>query len=154
MTARTTVIGLGSYYGQDELAWVVSDRLIERKQLDAIDVIKSMPVELPELLQKRQQVILMDACILPGESATIHVIDFNDLQNNRLALQSSHGLGVTEMLALCHSLGDIPESLQIIALTIDSNVEISTLLSDSYLTRIEKTINDLQASYPVSDNIS
>lgn len=142
MHCKILLIALGSQYSQDELAWRVCDRLKVRGQLKSIDFVTcDTPAKLPKLLEDYEQVFLMDAYLSETENGSIQPVNLEDIQNGPLASQSTHGIGVNEMLSICTALDCLPASLSIIALGISGSAEINKVISDDYLERIESLID-------------
>ena len=147
VTTRTAIVGIGSYHTQDQLGWLVCDRLIDQDLLSKCEIIKcTTPAELPEVLGQFQKTIILDACLVSDGEGSIKTISMDELANNLLFQQSSHGMGVTEALMLCKALKCLPASLTLLALGICADTDTHNLISNEYIDRIVSTIDSVQTA--------
>ena len=147
MTMHTAIIGIGSYHAQDQLGWLVCDRLMQQALLSDCEIIKcTTPAELPEVLRQFQQAIILDACLVSHEEGNIQAISMDELVSNSLFQQSSHGMGVTEALLLCKALKCLPASMNLFALGVCSDTDMRNLVTNEYIDRIVSEIVSLHAA--------
>ncbi len=116
---RLLVIGIGSPFGEDRVAWDVVDQLREGMpevagyELEFQNL--AHPSQLLELVKGYDGVIILDA-LIDAESGTLHRLTLDELKASERA--SSHQLGVAEALALARALDDLPEWVEIIGIGI------------------------------------
>jgi hydrogenase maturation protease len=112
----TRIIGIGSPFGADQLAWLAIDHLAG-KGLTACELIKlDRPgSRLVQQLQGARRVILLDAVALdeaPGSASHLSP----DALQQVMCVTSSHGFGVAQALALASQLGELPTDLHLVGL--------------------------------------
>jgi len=112
----TRVIGIGSPFGADQLAWLAIDHLAG-KGLTECELIKlDRPgSRLLQQLQGAHRVILLDAVALdeaPGSATHLSPESLEQV----MCVTSSHGFGVAQALSLAAQLGELPSVLHLIGL--------------------------------------
>ena len=125
------VIGIGSSYGADSIAWQVIDSLKHDHALqtlcgDRVSIINcDRPgASLVDYMQGANYVILVDA-LAGGKPGTLRDLDKKqllDLLSDQAVQQgsalSSHEFGVSDALRLAGQLGVLPDQLNLIAIEI------------------------------------
>ncbi|HJV88573.1 MAG TPA: hydrogenase maturation protease [Noviherbaspirillum sp.] len=113
------IIGIGSPFGADCIAWDAVDALEQSGTLIRFPrrVVETFRCGSPgtgllPLLTGVQAAILIDAIITGAPPGTVHRIDPDELYLEARQI-SSHDLGVAETLALARTLGLLPEKLVI-----------------------------------------
>lgn len=119
-TPQVTCIGLGSPYGDDQIAWLVIDKLsemIEHHSEHGIKLIRldRSGAQLLELLSSSHKTIIIDATASSAKAGTLH--HFNKQQllqrlDDGFLLPSSHSLGLAAALALGETMGELPADLE------------------------------------------
>lgn len=123
---KTAIIGIGSPFGEDRAGWDAVDNFIKKDwshQEQSPDVIKlDRPgVSLLDAMQAYDHVILIDAIISEKHTpGTVLKLEPDELQTTQ-SLQSSHGFGVAEALALGESLGSLPKELEIRGVVVEQS---------------------------------
>jgi hydrogenase maturation protease len=109
------VAGLGSPHGDDQLGWVVIDRL--RPRLPAgVSTSKVLGgLELLECLEGQDEVIVVDASAPAGRPGTIRSFDWPCRDLAEGTLLSTHGLGLITAVQMAEALGWLPHRVCIIA---------------------------------------
>jgi len=117
---RRAVVGIGSPFGVDRVGWQVVERLtlpseVERLTLDRpglalIDAIKGF-----------DQVVLVDAVL--GADQPVMVLDRNQLLEDASPSLSSHAAGVAAAIALGSALGELPERLDLVGISVEGMEE-------------------------------
>jgi len=110
------VIGIGSPFGADRLAWLAIDHLAGLSLPDCELVKLDRPG--PLLLQQFQgvgEVVLLDALVSEEAPGSASLLTPDELQLAGCNA-SSHGFGVAQALALAAQLGELPSRLHIIGL--------------------------------------
>ncbi len=112
------LICLGSYQGNDALAWRLAAALRDLSELSTRYEI--MPCAAPALLAGLcagcSELVIVDACpdLVPG---TVQRLQEADLQ--RLPVYSSHGVDLLTALGMARALGDLPASVLILGVGVD-----------------------------------
>ena len=115
---KTAIIGIGSPFGEDRAGWDAVENFMQEgwsHQQRSPDVIKlDRPgVSLLDAMQAYDHVILIDAIISEKHTpGTVLKLQPDELEITQ-SVQSSHGFGVAEALALGESLGSLPKQLEI-----------------------------------------
>ncbi|MGD8784887.1 MAG: hydrogenase maturation protease [Thioalkalispiraceae bacterium] len=119
------VIGIGSPFGQDQLGWLVIERLnstlpetkAQQVQLRASD---RPGIQLLQELKDCAAAILIDAIDDKARAGQVVQLDKTALiaQGNTL---SSHAMGVSETLSLGQALGELPQQLYLAGLCVDTD---------------------------------
>jgi len=139
----TSIIGIGSHHGADQLGWLVCEQLKNLDWPEAINIqLCRTPTQLPELLSHCENAILLDAIKTNTDSGKILSLQLKDLADNPIATHSSHGFGVTEALELTNALGQLPTSIIILAITIDDKTQDACLISPELLAELREVIKD------------
>ncbi|MGW8248836.1 MAG: hydrogenase maturation protease [Acidiferrobacterales bacterium] len=124
MNTRMKIIGIGSPFGDDQLGWVVADRLktspIYLSEKDKIDilVLDRPGAALISQWKDVDAVILIDAVRSGAAPGTLHMLTADDIAGNT-QLTSSHGFGVASTLALARTLDELPEHFYLCGIEID-----------------------------------
>ncbi|MCU7851548.1 MAG: hydrogenase maturation protease [Candidatus Thiodiazotropha sp. (ex Monitilora ramsayi)] len=121
------VIGVGSPFGADRLAWLAVDHL-STLQLSECELIKlDRPgSQLLNYFREVLKVILIDAVALdetPGGASLLAPVDLQQISVST----SSHGFGVAQTLALGTQLGQMPPDFHLIG--IHTGIALSELPS-------------------------
>jgi hydrogenase maturation protease len=103
------VIGIGSPFGDDRAGLEVAARIAAAPPPEVEVVPADRPgVDLVELLDGAGAAIVIDAVRSGAPAGTVHDFDLHALPALRMALVSSHGVGVAEAVALARALGRLP----------------------------------------------
>jgi len=139
----TSIIGIGSHHGADQLGWLLCERLKHLDWPDTIDIqLCRTPAQLPELLNHCENAILLDAIKTDTDSGKILQLQLKDLADNPNASHSCHGFGVTEALELATALGQLPASIIILAISIDDKTAYDGVISPDLLSELHEVIED------------
>ncbi|MGD8909985.1 MAG: hydrogenase maturation protease [Chromatiales bacterium] len=136
----TRILGVGSPFGADRLAW------------EAIDHLAGMGMDNCELLKLDRpgsgllayftgvdSLILLDAVVLDTTPGGVSLLD--GVQLRRLdSCTSSHGFGVVQAIDLAEKLGQLPERLQIVGIHTGADLSTPPVLDTEAL---EALIGDL-----------
>jgi hydrogenase maturation protease len=104
----TAVVGLGTAHGDDQVGWVVVDRLHSRltsgvsahkiaTELDLIDVISDL-----------DYVIIVDASAPRSQPGVVRWFTWPCQRIEEVGLLSTHGFGLVAALRLAEALGSLP----------------------------------------------
>ncbi|AOU97403.1 hypothetical protein BI364_04850 [Acidihalobacter yilgarnensis] len=133
---RLAVIGIGSPFGGDRIAWTVIERLRSRP-LDAGYSSGGMILEacdrpgpnLIEQLRGLEHAILIDAVM----GATVPAAWYDEASFVRMAAPlSGHAIGLAETLALGRALGDLP-TIDLLGLCLTSDTQVEAQICTSAL---------------------
>jgi hydrogenase maturation protease len=109
------VAGLGSSNGDDQLGWVVIDRLRPRLPAGVSTGKVLGGLELLECLEGQDEVIVVDASAPAGRPGTIRSFDWPCRDLIEGTFLSTHGVGLTTALRMAEALGRLPRRVCIIA---------------------------------------
>ncbi|AMP88969.1 hydrogenase maturation protease [Legionella pneumophila] len=135
------VLGIGSPFGDDQVGWLVADRLKTELSKEhyasktlSIECHDRPGLRLLELMNPAKVVFLIDAVKSGCAPGTIHRLKNNEIFafQNRL---STHEMGVAEALQIGQSLNDLPEHVILYGIEIDS-IAFNATLSKS----VEKAV--------------
>ena len=129
MLPPVRVLGVGSPFGLDDLAWRLIEQLQASPRLNSLcgrdqlmlEKLDRPGVNLLSYFDHAEQLYLIDVMlhekIPPGE---VVWYCHEDVSQAKL-VHSSHGFGVQEALALAESLGQIPSEMAIIAISLGNH---------------------------------
>lgn len=150
------VIGIGSPFGIDTLGWQVVRRLkqedngnlIQCKNIELIEADRPGP-QLIQLMQGANYVILIDAIVDSESIGKLVHLDKAQLVYTPWQV-SSHGLDVSDAIALADKLNLLPGKLSIIGLSVDPAQDGP--LAETDLCHLTQTIlSELAAYYAQTD---
>lgn len=114
------IVGLGSPHGDDQLGWVVVDRLRSLRD-DAVPAIKVRDgAEMLAKLEAISSLLVVDASAPMGCPGVIRTFEWPSECLNGFAPTSSHGVGLVEALRLAEALGRMPRRVRIYAIEAES----------------------------------
>lgn len=130
MLPPVRVLGVGSPFGLDDLAWQVIEHLQSSPQLESLvqqdhlllEKLDRPGVNLLSYFDQAEQLFVIDVMLhenIPPGEVVWYCMD--DVSQAKL-IHSSHGFGVQEALALAESLGQIPNELAIIAISLGKDM--------------------------------
>jgi len=143
------ILGVGSPFGQDNIASLVIDAINDRLQDDLtrkqeihVEYSDRPGLALIELIKPYDDVIIIDAVVSDSPIGTIHcLVDWGQLSQFSQAT-SSHGFGVAEALSLAETLGQLPDKLTLFGIEIDHSAsQISSLLVTQVNFLVSKIMN-------------
>ncbi|MES9972255.1 MAG: hydrogenase maturation protease [Candidatus Thiodiazotropha sp.] len=117
------VIGIGSPFGADRLAWQAVDHLAGLGLQDCELLKLDRPgSQLVGYFQGVAQVVIIDAVRLSDRPGGVINIDLEQL--HQLAYHtSSHGFGVAESIALAGKLGELPSRLHLLGIQTGEDID-------------------------------
>ena len=106
--SRVRIIGVGTRFGDDRAGLEMAARIAAAPPRGCEVVTTERPgAELIELLAGAEAVILLDAVRSGSAAGTVHDLALEDLPQSFRSM-SSHGIGITDALALAEALGCRP----------------------------------------------
>ncbi len=118
------IIGVGSPIGNDSIGWAAIDGLeqldLQRQYPNHQITLEKLDRPGPALLEQMRgadHVIIIDALMSDGETEEIVFLRLDEIARQQKVL-SGHGLGVAETIALGDVLGDLPERLLLLGITV------------------------------------
>lgn len=137
---RTLVFCLGSPQGDDQLGWLVAERLTSIGLQTDVSIRRAIsPTAMLDALDEIDQLIVCDACKSLGSPGTVHRWRWPQVRLAGLRGVGSHDLGLGEVLQLAEQLGLLPIEVIIYAVEIGPSAPTSPL-SD----RIEAAVTLLE----------
>jgi len=136
----TRILGVGSPFGADRLAWLAIDYLAGLG-LDDCELLK---LDRPgsALLANFQGIghlILMDAVALDAAPGGVSLLDPQQLDRLSPAI-SSHGFGVAKAIDLAKQLNQLPERLQVVGIHTGADLSNPPLLDTRALERLIRSL--------------
>jgi len=115
----SSVVGVGSPFGEDQCGWYVIDLLQQHSQLTETSLYKSdrPGLKLIDILRAYQHVIIVDALNRPDKLSQFFELNYKQLQTD--SLLSSHGFGVGHAMQLAERLLWLLPRLQIYGVAIN-----------------------------------
>jgi hydrogenase maturation protease len=118
---RTLIFGLGSAHGDDQLGWLVAERLAAEVSHPGFAVRRgTSPCELLDLLDGLDRLIVCDACEPLGAPGTIHRWRWPDLPIARFHSSGSHDMSLVDALRLAEQLRVLPPIVTVAAAEMES----------------------------------
>ncbi|MEW8506110.1 MAG: hydrogenase maturation protease [Candidatus Thiodiazotropha sp.] len=116
------VLGIGSPFGADQLAWQAIDHLAEL-DLQGCELLKlDRPgSQVVSYFQGVEEVVIIDALRSSESPGGVRAIDLESL-HQEACLTSSHGFGVVDAVALAERLGELPSRLSVIGIETGEDV--------------------------------
>jgi hydrogenase maturation protease len=116
---RTRVLGLGSPFGDDRVAW----RLVEDLRGSVPNDVELLTLDRPgaalvQWMAGVDHLVLIDAVFADGAPGRVIEIRPDDL-NDKSSVVSSHQLPLRETLALAATLGCLPRRVTILGVTVN-----------------------------------
>jgi len=136
----TRIIGVGSPFGADRLAWEAVDHLATLS-LEGCELVKlDRPGSgLLAWFERVEHLILLDAVLLDGEPGGASLLDESRIE--RLSpTTSTHGYGVAQAIDLARQLGQLPTRLQIVGLHAGPDLALLPALDGSGLERLIRAL--------------
>jgi hydrogenase maturation protease len=112
---RILVVGLGSPHGDDQLGWIVVERLGPRLPHGVAWARAGAALELLELLECKDEVVIVDAAQPAGQPGSIRSFRWPCDSLRQGHAPSTHSLGLADALRLAELLGQLPRKVVIFA---------------------------------------
>lgn len=126
--SRTLVFGLGSGQGDDQLGWLVVERLAAAVSPAQAMIRRAVsPSELLDLPEGVDRLIVCDACHSLGAPGAIHRWRWPDVPVGRLRSTGSHDLGIGEVLKLAEQLCLLPPEVFVYAVEVASSAPLASV---------------------------
>lgn len=126
------IIGVGSPIGNDSIGWAAIDGLelieLPRQYPNHQITLERLDRPGPALLQQMRgadHVIIIDALLSAGVTGEVIPLRPDEIARQQKVL-SGHGLGVAESIALGAVLGDLPNDLLLLGITVQQTDELSS----------------------------
>jgi hydrogenase maturation protease len=114
----TTVVGVGSPFGDDQVGWRLVELLQRKPHLSAR--LKTIPeaTQLIDELDGCRRLIVVDACHSGGAAGAVTRLRWPDPRIAERHSQSTHGIGVCDALRLAERLGRLPFMVDIFGIEV------------------------------------
>lgn len=135
------IVGIGNPFRSDDAAgWAVIDGLHGKVNSDVkLCKEKGDIFELMDIFANNKHVYLVDACYINANPGTWYRIDANRQQVCMQSQTSTHGLSISQAIALAKNLNQLPERLVIYAIS-GNNFCIGEGISSQMKQAIENVI--------------
>jgi hydrogenase maturation protease len=114
----TTIVGLGSPFGNDQAGWRLVELLQRRLNVPARLKIIHEATQLVDELAGCRQLIVVDACRSGMRSGALSRLRWPDPRIRQYHNHSTHGVGLCNALQLAERLGRIPPNVEIFGIEI------------------------------------
>jgi len=112
---RILAVGLGSPHGDDQLGWIVVERLKPRLPRGVAWARAASALEILELFEGKDEAIIVDAAQPAGQPGSIRSFRWPCDSLRRGDAPSTHSLGLADALRLAELLGHLPRKVVIFA---------------------------------------
>jgi hydrogenase maturation protease len=112
MMPRTTLVGLGSFHGDDRAGWEVVERLARERDSLTCKVLRS-PGELLDVLEGAERLVICDACAPNVSPGSVHCWHWPADEFLCRRASGSHDLPLADALRLAEQLGRLPPSVMV-----------------------------------------
>lgn len=140
------VAGFGSPYGDDQVGWLVIDRLAARALVAARLVRVREGTELVEELEGCQQLLVVDACRSDQPAGSISRIRWPDPRFSSGNCHSTHGIGLCHALELAQQLGRLPSNVEFLGVVVDTHEQIGAM-STQVLRVVDKLASIIEGEF-------
>ncbi len=114
---RTLIVGIGSAHGDDQIGWLVADRLAADVKSNSIDVRHAKsPVDMFDWIVDVDRLVICDGCRGLGTVGNMHRWEWPTTELSAIGLSGTHDLSVTDVLKLAANLGRLPKEVVIWAI--------------------------------------
>ena len=149
------LIGIGSPFGDDRIGCLMIDELrrSKRLQLHLGCEIELLSADRPgagilSLLEGKESVVIIDAVITDGAMVgQLHSWAEPALIEDKCIMNSSHGIGLAQSLALAQALGALPPQLRILGIEIAPPegvfAELTSQLRQQLPALVEKVVDEI-----------
>lgn len=110
---RTLAIGIGSPHGDDQVGWLVMERLAALELRHVRVRLAQSPVEILEWLDGAAEVVICDACQSSGPIGTVRRWAWPAQQLAVSPRRCSHDISLTYILAFAAELRRLPEAVTV-----------------------------------------
>ena len=108
MARNIRILGVGSYHGDDQAGWIVTDQLAAMKIPQVACSKLSTPFDLVEMLSEASTIHVVDAGFADVPYSTMSLDCGNDTDRKLIdtcAYRGTHDFGIEHTLSLAESLG-------------------------------------------------
>jgi hydrogenase maturation protease len=142
------ILGVGSPFGADRLAWQAVDHLAGLGLTDCeLTKLDRPGSQLLAYLQGVERVVIIDAVRLSDNPGSVITIDLETLHQLEY-LTSSHGFGVAEAIALAGQLGQLPSKFHILGIQTGEDTTQMPAIDLAALTRmVREFVDPLSSPY-------
>lgn len=137
------VFALGSPRGDDQVAWIIAEKLSRDPSVRVSVHTLATPWDLIEFLVPDCSVVVIDACVGGAAPGTVLRIDESQLAASPLARQSTHGASLVDALELAKTLGRTTRELVVFAVAVES-CEPGAELSESAHRAADEAVRQVQ----------
>ena len=136
MSTSRCVIGVGSPHGDDQVGWLIADKLALR-ELHQIRIDKVVsPLEILDRIDDLSWLGICDACHGAGQAGTWNRWTWPDVDIIQQEFAGSHGISLTAVLDLAARLGRLPPTVVIWGVEVE-DCQPASLMSSTALAAVE-----------------
>ena len=153
---RTLLVGIGSPHGDDQLGWLVADRVATCVKHDHIEIRRAAsPTDLLDWLHGVNLLVICDACRGLRRVGEVHRWNWPTPELPALAWSGTHDLSLLAVLTLAQRLGRLPEQVVVWAMeAAASNTaeHLSPELSAAVPALVNRIVAELNDTAPLQEN--
>lgn len=128
---HTLVVGIGSPYGDDQVGWLVADRLASRVVRNRTEVRRAAsPTDVLDWLQDVERLVICDACRGLRHVGEVRRWNWPTPDIPAIAWSGTHDLSLPGVLALAERLARLPRQVIVWAIEAAPSCAAETLSAD------------------------
>lgn len=147
---RIRVLALGSPHGDDQVGWIVAQRLSLDPELAPFVHLLSSPWDVLEYLEPRCSIIVIDACHGGSNVGTVVKVPVSRLPQSNLASCSTHGGQLSDALELARRLNKVARQIVVFAIVIEV-CEVGAAMSESASNAVSEAVAVIRAYLSETD---
>ena len=143
-TPRTLVVGIGSPYGDDQLGWVVANRVANKLRYNQHQVtarVAKSPVDVLSWLENVERLVVCDACHGQGLVGRVHQWTWPAPEVERTAWSGTHDVPLPMVLSLAEQLGRLPKQVVLWAVEASDRSDVISELSPEVSAALPDLVN-------------
>ncbi len=120
MSGETLFAAIGSPHGDDAIAWLIADALLEGCPEEMRILKLGAPTDLLNHSLDVARLILCDACHGSGDAGTVTLWTWPNLPALLARQPGTHSFGTADVLKLCENLRQLPPVVQILGIEVSN----------------------------------
>lgn len=142
MSPSRCVIGVGSPHGDDQVGWLIADRLAVRGYREFPIEKVATPLEILDRLENVAWLGICDACHGSGKAGTWNRWTWPNVELTQQRFAGSHDFSLTAVLNLAARLGKLPQTVVIWGVEVET-CQPAEAISATALAAVEPVANSM-----------
>lgn len=144
--AQTLCVGIGSPHGDDQIGWLIVDRIAELRFQGVTARRALSPADLLDWLGNFSRLVVCDACRGTGRVGSIHRWVWPNTVIETMPATNSHAFGLSSVLRLAENLGCLPSEVIVWAIEVSDTAKHNgpsdpvTIVLPDVLQRIQRDL--------------